>query len=105
MPQLRRSILVVLAAVVLCSLPRPAFADDEEANALGYQSVMIGLSQVPPVPSVGRGLASYLVTQDSGTLYYSLQVLDASSPISAAHIHLGHAGQNGDVVANLCGGG
>jgi hypothetical protein len=60
---------------------------------------------VPPVASVGRGLASYLVTQDSATLYYSLQVLDVSSPITAAHIHLGHTGQDGDVVANLCGGG
>ena len=105
MSNVRRSILVIVTTIILCSLSRPALADQEEPNALGYQSVMIGLSQVPPVPSVGRGLASYLVTQDSATLYYSLQVLDVSSPISAAHIHLGHSGQNGDVVANLCGGG
>jgi CHRD domain len=56
---------------------------------------------VPPVASIGRGLASYLVTQDSATVYYSLEVLDVSSPITMVHIHLGHAGQNGDVVANL----
>ena len=74
-------------------------------DVLGYRSVMIGLNQVPPVASVGRGLASYLITEDSATLYYSLQVLDVSSPITAAHIHLGHAGQNGEVVANLCGAG
>jgi hypothetical protein len=54
---------------------------------------MIGLNQVPPVASVGRGLASYLITEDSATLYYSVQVLDVSSPIAAAQIHLGHAGQ------------
>jgi hypothetical protein len=95
----------MLSAVVVLALPGPAAADGDEPNALGYQSVMIGLSQVPPVASVGRGLATYLITEDSATLYYSLQVLDVSSTITAAHIHLGHAGQNGDVVANLCGAG
>jgi hypothetical protein len=101
--RLQISILFALSAVALFVLPGPAGADDDEPNALGYRSVMIGLSQVPPVASVGRGLASFLVTEDSATLYYSLQVLDVSSPISAAHIHLGHAAQNGEVVANLCG--
>jgi hypothetical protein len=86
-------------------LPRVALADDDEPNALGYRSVMIGLAQVPPVASVGRGLASYLITGDSATVYYSVQVLDVSSTITAAHIHLGQVGQNGEVVANLCGAG
>jgi hypothetical protein len=95
----------ILGAIIVFALPGVTLADDEEPNALGYQSVMIGLNQVPPVPSVGRGLASYLITEDSATVYYSLQVLDVSSTISAAHIHLGHAGQNGDVIANLCGAG
>jgi hypothetical protein len=95
-----------LSAMVVMSLPGAALADDDEAPAaLGYQSVMIGLSQVPPVASVGRGLASYLITEDSATLYYSVQVLDVSSTITMAHIHLGHTGQNGDVVVNLCGAG
>jgi hypothetical protein len=95
-----------LSAVVVLALPAPGLADDDEAPAaLGYQSIMIGLSQVPPVASVGRGLANYLITEDSATLYYSVQVLDVSSTITMAHIHLGHAGQNGDVVANLCGAG
>ena len=94
-----------LCAVIVFGLPGAALADDEEPNALGYQSVMIGLAQVPSVASVGRGLATYLITEDSSTVYYSVQVLDVSSTITAAHIHLGHAGQNGEVVANLCGAG
>jgi hypothetical protein len=52
---------------------------------------------------VGRGLASYLVTSNSATLSYSVQALDTSSRITAAHIHLGGPGQNGEVVVNLCG--
>jgi hypothetical protein len=98
-----------LSAACVFALPGPAAADgdddDELPAALGYQSLLIGLNQVPPVASIGRGLASYLITQDTGNLVYTLQVLDISSPISMAHIHLGRAGENGDVVANLCGAG
>jgi hypothetical protein len=101
------AMLFVLSIVVLVALTGSALADDDEElpSALGYHSVLIGLNQVPPVASVGRGLASYLITEDSATLYYTLDVLDVSSPITAAHIHLGGAGQNGEVVANLCGAG
>jgi hypothetical protein len=98
--------IFALSAVVALALPAQGLADDDEAPAaLGYQSIMIGLAQAPPVASVGRGLANYLITEDSATLYYSVQVLDVSSTITMAHIHLGRAGQNGDVVANLCGAG
>jgi hypothetical protein len=94
-----------VCATVAGGMAHVTLADDNEPNALGYQSVMIGLAQVPPVASVGRGLAIYLITEDSATVHYSVEVLDVSSTITAAHIHLGHAGQNGDVVANLCGAG
>ena len=101
----RLSTALAMCVMLALGLPGAARADDDEPNALGYQSVMIGLAQVPPVASVGRGLATYLIAGDSATIYYSVQVLDASSTITAAHIHLGPAGQNGDVVANLCGAG
>lgn len=101
----RLSTALAMCVMLALGLPGAARADDDEPNALGYQSVMIGLAQVPPVASVGRGLATYLIAGDSATIYYSVQVLDASSTITAAHIHLGQAGQNGDVVANLCGAG
>jgi hypothetical protein len=103
------ALLFALSAVWVLALPGPAVADDDDDDelpaTLGYQSLLIGLNQVPPVASIGRGLASYLITQDTGNLVYTLQVLDISSPISMAHIHLGRAGENGDVVANLCGAG
>jgi hypothetical protein len=103
------ALLFALSAACLLALPGPALADDDDNDelpaALGYQSLLVGLNQVPPVPSIGRGLASFLITQDTGNLVYTLQVLDISSPISMAHIHLGRAGENGDVVANLCGAG
>ena len=99
------TLLFGLCGVLVVALPGPAAADDDEPAALGYQSVLIGLNQVPPVASIGRGLASYLITQDSGNLVYTISALDVSSPITMAHIHLGGAGQNGEVVANLCGAG
>jgi hypothetical protein len=98
------ALLFALCGVLVLALPGRAIADDdEEPVALGYQSVLIGLNQVPPV--FGRGLAGYLITQDTGNLVYTLEVLDVSSPIMMAHIHLESAGQNGEVVANLCGAG
>jgi hypothetical protein len=104
--------MTVLALSVLVVLwpTSSAVADDGDdengsPHALAFQSVMIGLGQVPPVASVGRGLASYLVTSDSATLWYSLQAVDTTSTITAAHIHLGGPAENGDVVVNLCGAG
>jgi hypothetical protein len=105
MRRLLVAILFALVAVVVVALPGPAIADDDEPAALGYRSALVGLNQVPPVASIGRGLASYLITSDTGNLVYMLEVLDVSSPITMAHIHLGYAGENGDVVANLCGAG
>jgi hypothetical protein len=105
-----RLLFVLLVACTTATLPALAcqsLADDDEQapKALAFQSVMIGLGQVPPVASTGRGVASYLLTGDGGTLYYALEGVDVSSTITAAHIHLGRTGQNGEVVANLCGAG
>jgi hypothetical protein len=102
------SIPFALSALVVLALPGPALGDDDDhssPHALAFQSVMIGLAQVPEVASTGRGVASYLVTSDSATLYYSVGVTEVSSTVGAAHIHLGSPGQNGQVVANLCGAG
>jgi hypothetical protein len=98
------ALLLTLSAVAIVAAPGPALADDDdEVSALAFGSVMIGLGEVPPVASTGRGAATYLITGNGATLYYTLEVLDVSSPITAAHIHLGPRGQNGDVVVNLCG--
>src|SRR5262245_33332585 len=99
---MRRPLIASLIAVrvlVLLAFPAAAGADDDDEDestpqALAFQSVMIGLGEVPAVASTGRGLASYLVTADSATFYYTLEVLDVSSPIAAAHIHLGLPGEN-----------
>src|SRR5262245_16709604 len=105
---MRRLLTAFRLALALTVLATPGWAladDDDEPSALTFQSVMIGLGEVPPVASTGRGVASYLITGNNATLYYTLEVLDVSSPITAAHIHLGPRGQNGDVVVNLCGAG
>jgi hypothetical protein len=105
-----RTSVFALSVLLLLGSTGSALADDDDddhasPHALAFQSVMIGLGQVPPVASVGRGVGSYLVTSDSATLSYSVQAVDASSTITAAHIHVGAPGQNGEVVVNLCGAG
>ena len=106
MSRLGIAVLFGLGAGLLLAMPISVAADDDEhPHALVFQSLMIGLGQVPPVASTGRGVASYLVATDGGTLFYSLEAIDLSSTITAAHIHLGTSDQNGDVVLNLCGAG
>ena len=102
---------VLLGVVVALALTGSALADRDDdkhedkpatANSRIFQAVLTGRGEVPPTTSDGLGLASYLLSRDGATLYYSLQVTGATSAVSAAHIHLGRRGQNGDVVANLC---
>jgi hypothetical protein len=97
--------LLAVSFVLISANSGLARADDVEIGALAFQAAMTGLGQVPSVASTGRGLASYVIAENSATLHYSVQVVDVSSPITAAHIHLGASGQNGEVVANLCGAG
>ena len=100
------SVLLATSAVLfVAAAPGPVLADDVEVGALAFQAAMIGLGEVPPVASTGRGLASFVIAENTATLHYTVQVVDVSSPITAAHIHLGARGQNGEVVANLCGAG
>ena len=81
--------------------------DDHPAPpaSIAFQAVLTGRAEVPPTTSTGVGLATFLLSKDGATLSYSLQATGPSSPIGMAHIHLGHRGQNGEIVANLCGAG
>ena len=51
---------------------------------------------VPPVASSGSGLGMF--TLNGNTLSYHITVQNLTSPITAAHFHLGAAGQNGSVI-------
>ena len=105
------ALVSVLAALAFVGSALADHDDDKNDNqppassSVAFQAVLTGRGEVPPTTSTGVGLATFLLSKDGATLYYSLEVTGASSTIGMAHIHLGHPGQNGDIVANLCGAG
>jgi immune inhibitor A len=76
--------------------------------APGTGGTTIGLSganEVPPVPDGGTGSFAYTYNTSTRQLSYTLTIQSATSPIVAAHIHRGAAGQNGPIAYGLYSGG
>lgn len=59
-----------------------------------------GKNVVPSVRTKAKGEAKFTVSDDGKTLSYTLVLRDIENP-TAAHIHLGEAGQNGAPLATL----
>jgi len=104
---------VVLSLVAALAFVGSALADHEDdkhpappprPQSVAFQAVLTGRGEAPPTTSTGVGIATFLLSKDGATLFYTLQVTGATSTISMAHIHLGHPGQNGEIVATLCSG-
>jgi hypothetical protein len=62
-----------------------------------------GFNEVPGAATLAKGAAAYQVAADHSSVYFTLTLTDASPAVTAAHIHLGPAGENGSVVVPLCG--
>lgn len=60
---------------------------------------LTGNQEVPAVPTAASGTATFVVTPNG--LEYSVAVDGLSGPVTAAHIHLGAAGQNGPVERTI----
>ncbi len=59
--------------------------------------------EVPRNESHGEGVAAFRSTTDKKRLDFALLAINATSQITAAHLHLGEKGENGPVVASLIG--
>ena len=59
-----------------------------------------GRNEVPNVNTKAKGEAKFTVSDDGKTLSYTLVLRDIENP-TAAHIHIGEAGTNGEVLATL----
>ncbi|MFZ1675841.1 MAG: CHRD domain-containing protein, partial [Saprospiraceae bacterium] len=60
-----------------------------------------GLQENPVNTSDGRGLGAFHYTIGQTTLDVNVQLTNLSSDITAAHLHVGLPGENGDVIVNL----
>ena len=93
-----RSALVATVAVLSIALAAVGLASAGEGR--NYSLHLNGDTEVPANASRAAGQAVFQLSKDGTSLDYKLIVANLDNPI-AAHIHLGPAGVNGPVVANL----
>ena len=91
-------VVTVLAGSLLVASPAIA----QEAHPT-FVAEMTGFEEAPEAAAtLAKGFAGIQVSVDDATVYYTIVVTDASTPITAAHLHLGPRGQAGPVVVGLC---
>jgi len=87
-------IVIALSAFVTISLTDQVFA-----AKYPYKAQLSGQNEEPPVESSATGEAEFTVPANE-TMKYRVNITGLSNA-SAAHIHAGPEGQNGDIVADL----
>ncbi len=89
--------MVGAALMVLAIGPIPAMAADD---VVSLSAALNGASQTGGGDTDGSGAFAAKLDPESGDLCYTLSVKGIGAP-TAAHIHKGAAGSDGDVVVNL----
>lgn len=69
-----------------------------------FRAELSGFEEVPPRLTRGRGRFEARLAPDGSSIEYTLEFSDLSSPSTAAHLHFGQPGVNGEIFAFLCGG-
>lgn len=90
---------ILALAISMSILASPSIVDQIYAAKYPYKAPLSGQNEVPPVESSATGEAEFKIPGD-GTIGYKINVTGISNA-SAAHIHQGKAGENGDVVTDL----
>ena len=74
-------------------------ADSMHPDVYYFNASLDGEQEVPAVTTTGTGSALFELEGDD--LWYSVEVMDLSGDVDAAHIHEGMVGENGGVVHEL----
>ena len=89
-----------LSAVIVLLVVSVAAVYAAKPAGVQYSAKLSGANQVPPIRSKARGSATFVVSPDSMSISYTIRTRGLKD-VTAAHIHLGAAGKNGDVVVVL----
>src|SRR5438093_9157373 len=90
---------ILAITVLLSGLLTMSIVDDVYAVKYPYKAILSGQNEVPPVNTLAIGMAEFTAPAN-GIMKYRVNLTGISNT-SAAHIHAGTVGQNGDVVADL----
>jgi hypothetical protein len=88
-------------AISLSVLLTVSVVDQIHAAKYPYDAPLSGENEVPPVQTSATGEAEFTVLEND-TIKYRVNVTGISNA-SAAHIHMGKEGENGDPVIDLLG--
>lgn len=96
------SILTIISAIISISAVAGPLGSLQAQEGETFFALLSGKEEVPPTDSNATGSAR-LQTDDNGTQISYWINLTGLNEITAAHIHNGSAGQNGDIVVAISG--
>ena len=92
--------IVILAAISSTILLGTISSISINVFAAKFSATLSGNNEVPPVDTKATGAATYRTAANETVIKYKVNITGFSDA-TGAHIHLGKAGANGDVVVDL----
>src|SRR5262245_43537110 len=98
-----RNVVFLLAPVALLTIPVFATGDDR-GPAREFRADLRGRNEAPLTLSAGRGSLELTVNEAESSVHFVLHYEGLTTPVGAAHIHVGQPNVNGNVTVFFCGG-
>src|SRR6476660_1977319 len=97
----QNSYVIVMLAIISSTILLGALSTmSTNAYAAKFSSTLSGNSEVPPVDTKATGAATYRTAANETVIKYKVNITGFSDA-TGAHIHMGKAGANGDVVVDI----
>jgi hypothetical protein len=94
------STIVSLAAISLVFLIGVMLTLNNMAFAEPFTALMSGDQEVPPVDTTATGKTTFRTSNNDTSIKYKVNITGISNA-TGAHIHMGKAGANGDIIVDL----
>ena len=100
---MKRVLTLAAVAALSVGMMGTVVASDDDSERRDVKAKLGGFAEVPSVSTIGSGKLRLTITPSTITYALTYEGLEGGA-IVGAHLHLGQAGVNGGVIANLCGG-
>ena len=91
---------VIIIIIVVAIIGAYWYMNNMTPKTVTYTVSLTGAGEVPSTTSTATGQCTFTLSSDGNTLHFVLTVNNLTN-ITAAHIHLGAAGQTGPVIVPL----
>lgn len=97
----QNSYVIVMLAIISSTILLGAISTmSTNAFAAKFSATLSGNNEVPPVDTKATGMVTYRTAANETVIKYKVN-LTGFSDATGAHIHMGKAGANGDVIVDL----